>query len=211
MAEKKAALVAAIVALAIIGAPLAAFASPVVGVKQISGISIHSEDEVEDPEDEDEDEDESEDASEDEDDEHHASIPPVFVVPGQKRPPHSHKRPSVTQSSGVLTPAQIDPVTGLALTPAPIESLSEEDFVIVGAGSDPAAATLGGVNPKEAKAIDIKRVPVSMRTPADQFMDTAYFGMGMLGFAALGLGTTATVRAVRLRRSGKSDYFYGDK
>jgi hypothetical protein len=42
-------------------------------------------------------------------------------------------------------------------------------------------------------------------------MDTAYIGMGMLGLASLGLGVTAGVRAIRLRRSGKSDYFYSDK
>jgi hypothetical protein len=35
--------------------------------------------------------------------------------------------------------------------------------------------------------------------------------MGMLGIAALGLGVTAGVRSIRLRRAGKSDYFYGDK
>jgi hypothetical protein len=39
-------------------------------------------------------------------------------------------------------------------------------------------------------------------------MESAYLGMGVLAAAAAALGLTAAIRAVRIRRSGKSDYFY---
>lgn len=199
MLEKKAALVAAIVALTLIGAPLAATAAPVTSPKSISGISIHTEDEEED-----------EDEDEDEDDDHHGSIPPVFVVPGHKKPHHDRKHQLVTPPSSTTT-AKIDPVTGLPITTSSIDPVTGDEFVVVGAGQGAEANSLGGVNPKQARAIDISQVKAGMRSPADQFMDGAYIGMGMLGLAALGLGVTAGVRSIRLRRAGKSDYFYGDK
>lgn len=200
MLEKKAALVAAIVALTLIGAPLAATAAPVTSPKSISGISIHTEDEEED-----------EDEDEDEDDDHHGSIPPVFVVPGHKKPHHDRKHQLVTPPPSSTTTAKIDPVTGLPITTSSIDPVTGDEFVVVGAGQGAEANSLGGVNPKQARAIDISQVKAGMRSPADQFMDGAYIGMGMLGLAALGLGVTAGVRSIRLRRAGKSDYFYGDK
>lgn len=201
MLEKKAAMVATIVVLTLIGAPLAASAAPAPSPKSISGISIHTEDE-----DEDEDEDD-----EDEDDDHHGSIPPVFVVPGHKKPHPERKPKPVTTPPVNAETAKIDPTTGLPVTPSSIDPITGEEFVVVGAGQGAEANSLGGVNPKQARAIDIKKVRAGMRSPADQFMDTAYIGMGMLGVAALGLGVTAGIRSIRLRRAGKSDYFYGDK
>jgi hypothetical protein len=203
MFEKKPALVATIVALSLIGAPIAASANPAHSPKTISGISIHAEDK-EGHDDGDEDED-------DEDEDHHGSIPPVFVVPGKKKPHHDRKHNQVTTPPTTSNPATIDPVTGLPVTSSSIDPVTSEEFVVVGAGETPTENNLGGVNPKQARAIDIKQVKAGMRTPADQFMDTAYLGMGMLGIAALGLGVTAGVRSIRLRRAGKSDYFYGDK
>ena len=201
MFEKKPVLVAAIVALSLIGAPLAASAAPVFSPKAISGISIHTEDEEG-----------HDDGDEDEDDEdHRGSIPPVFVVPGKKKPHHDRKHHLVTPPPMNSNTSKIDPVTGLPATTSSIDPVTGDEFVLVGAGQGAEANSLGGVNPKQARAIDISQVKAGMRTPADQFMDSAYLGMGMLGLAAIGLGVTAGVRSIRLRRAGKSDYFYGDK
>lgn len=213
MVEKKLALVATLVAFTLVGTPLVASAAPVGSVMASGIISIHTEDE--DDEDEDED-DEDEDEDEDEDDDHHGSIPPVFVVPGAKKPHHDRPRKPFRSTSGstTATTKSLSPIelssTG-AIGTAAIDPATGEEFIVVGAGEDPSTSSLGGVNPKEAHAVDIKRVPVGIRNPAEQFMDTAYIGMGMLGVAALGLGVTAGVRAIRLRRSGKADYFYDDK
>ena len=201
MLEKKAALVAAVIALTLIGAPLAASAAPATSPKSISGISIHTEDEEE----------REGDGDEDEDDDHHGSIPPVFVVPGHKKPHHDRKHQLVTPPQVNSNSATLDPVTGLPITTSSIDPVTGDEFVLVGAGQGAEANSLGGVNPKQARAVDISKVKAGMRSPADQFMDGAYIGMGMLGLAALGLGVTAGVRSIRLRRAGKSDYFYGDK
>lgn len=204
MIEKKATIVATLIALTLLGAPLAASAAPVQTVKTI-GTTFHSEDGDEhDDEDEDEDED-------DEDDEHSGYIPPVYVVPGHKKHHKEHTETSDAPGIDDSASAAIDPITGLPFQTSGIDPVTGEEFIVVGAGGDAAFNSLGGVNPEEARAVDIRRVTPGMRTPADQFMDAAYIGMGMLGVAALGLGGTAAVRAVRLRRSGKSDYFYGDK
>ena len=199
MVEKKFALIAALVALTIVGAPLAATAAPVSTAKTIGVISFHTEDEED-----------QNDGDDDKDDDHHGSIPPVFVVPGAKRPHSDHPRLPVSNSpDSSVSPT--DPVTGATAGTTAIDPLTGDEFVVVGAGETPGADSLGGVNPEEARAVDIRRVPTGMQTPADQFMDAAYIGLGMLTLAALGLGGTAAVRAVRLRRSGKSDYLYGDK
>ena len=200
MVEKRFALVAALIALTIVGAPLAASATPISNVKTIGVISFHTEDE----------EDHDDDEDEDEDDDHHGSIPPVFVVPGAKKPHHDHPRPPASNANDTSV-TSINPLTGTTAGTTAIDPLTGEEFVVVGAGEVPSANSLGGVNPEELRAIDIKLVSTKLRSPADQFLDTAYIGMGMLGVAALGLGVTAGVRAIRLRRSGKSDYFYSDK
>ncbi len=202
MIEKKATMVAAIVALTLIGAPLAASAAPMQSAKTIV-TTFHAEDG----------EDHEDDGDDDQDDEHSGYIPPVFVVPGHKKHHSEHNQTTTapTPTPEATTPTEIDPATGQPLQTSSIDPVTGEEFMVVGAGGDAAADSLGGVNPEEARAVDIRRVPTGMRTPADQFMDAAYIGLGMLGVAALGLGGTAAVRAIRLRRSGKADYFYGDK
>ena len=66
-------------------------------------------------------------------------------------------------------------------------------------------------NPNESEPIDVKLISTSAKSPADRFLESAYLGMGALGAAAVGLGSAAAVRAVRIRRSGKSDYFYDNR
>lgn len=203
MIEKKATVVAVIVALTLIGAPLAASATPIHATKTIV-TTFHAEDGEDHEDDGDDDQD-------DEDDDHNGYIPPVFVVPGHKKPHQDRPKNPTATAPDATTSTEIDPATGQPVQTSSIDPVTGEEFMVVGAGGDPASGKLGGVNPEEARAVDIRRVPAGMHSPADQFMDAAYIGMGMLGIAALGLGGTAAVRAIRLRRSGKSDYFYGDK
>jgi hypothetical protein len=200
MIEKKATVVAAIVALTLIGAPLAASAAPIQTSKTIV-TTFHAEDG----------EDHEDDGDDDQDDDHSGYIPPVFVVPGHKKPHKEKSETTVSTAPDTSTSATIDPVTGQPVQTTSIDPVTGQEFMVVGAGGAPATESLGGVNPEEARAVDIRRVPSGVLTPADQFLDAAYIGLGMLAVAALGLGGTAAVRAIRLRRSGKADYFYGDK
>lgn len=208
MVEKKIALVAAIVALVVLGSPIAATAASNTDVKQFPGISIHTDDHPEDHDDDDDDE--------DDDDEDDRSIPPVFVVPGAKAPhPHARKRPAAkaptTSVSGATSPVTTNSVEASIPGETGTTSLEVGDFVIVGAEESVSSKNLDTVNPTQSKPVAIEQVRVTMKTPADQFMDTASIGLGFLAVSALGLASTAAVRSIRLRRSGNSDYFYDEK
>lgn len=213
MLETKATAVAVLAAFAIFGAPLAAHAAT-----PVSGIAIHQDDSSDSSSSS-----TNKDGDDDHDDHGKGWIPPVFVVPGSTQPHHDHRpngtpkpHPTATGAAGTPTPGDDTTATtpdstsnvGIASTGTPVDS---NDFVVVGA-DDPAAANgLGAVNPHQDQPVAIDKVRASRMTPADQFMDTAYLGMGLLGAAALGLGTTAMVRAIRVRRAGKADYLYGNK
>ena len=206
MMEKKAALLAAMVALTLLGAPVAAnAATPHISHAGIPK-PIFQDDEERENEDEDEDEREH-------DDEAHENIPPVFVVPGSKkdrhnRPPKPNERfvnvlPTIPETVVPgATPATVKPQT-IAGTDIP-----ESEYVVI-ASNDPAAEkALGTSNPNESQPIDVTLIRADIKNPSDQFLESAYLGLGVRGVAALGLGTAAGIRAVRVRRSGKSDYFY---
>jgi hypothetical protein len=80
------------------------------------------------------------------------------------------------------------------------------------ASNDPAAEkALAMINPNESKPIDVALIRADIKNPSDKFMDSAYLGLGALGLAAMGLGSVASIRAIRMRRSGKSDYFYDNE
>ena len=203
MSQKKTALVVGLVALTVFGAPMAASAAPV--HTDFPNVSFHTEDG------EDGSDDSFDDGDSDKDD-HHKSIPPVFVVPGEKHH-RDHKAgttPSTTpddgSDDGSTTLDDSNTVDGATVDPA-----AASDFVVMGPGDAPVTDQLGGVNPEEARAIDIKKVMVTHKSPADEFVDAAYIGLGLLGASAVGLGATAGIRAIRLRRSGKTDYLYGEK
>lgn len=208
MGEKKVILAATLVALTVFGAPLAASAAPTHSVQTIGGISIHADDH------EDDHEDDGDDDEDDGDDEHHGSIPPVFVTPTTPKAhtPPKHKPSSTshsntntsTNTNNTTNPASINPAPTDGVTPVGPEGVTPVDGNITN-------GTPGQGKHEEGRAVDITRVPERMKTPADQFMDTAYVGLGMLGVSAVGLAVTAGVRAVRIRRSGKSDYFYDNK
>lgn len=194
---------AGVVLLTLLGAPVAALADdenqpPVYP----SNVQIHQDNDDEDDEDDEED---------DEDDEDHKKgwIPPVFVVPGKK---HEHHKPKPGSTNAVPTPGDStddddDTTAGVAGTSS-INGMDANDFVVVGVEDTEAAKSLESVNPKRSQPVAIEQVRVTTQTPADRFMDTAYLGIGLMALSALGLGATTAVRSYRLRKSGKSDYFY---
>ena len=206
MFEKKPALVAALVALTLLGAPVAANAAT--QHTSHAGIPkpIFQDDEEQEDEQEDEDEDEDE-------HEAHENIPPVFVVPGskkgdRKRHPKPHERflnvlPTIPE---IVVPGVVG--SGATVQALPVDDDPVSEYVVI-ASNDPAAEkALGTSNPNESQPIDVTLIRADIKNPSDQFLDSAYLGLAVLGAAALGLGTAAGVRAVRVRRSGKSDYFY---
>ena len=195
---------AGVVLLTLLGAPVAAMADdetqpPV----HPSNVQIHQEDS-------DDHEDDGDDDGDDEGDHHKKGwIPPVFVVPGQK---HDHHKPKPGSTEVTPTPSEDsndddDATAGTAGTSS-VNGLDTNDFVVVGVDDTAAAKSLESVDPKQAQPVAIEQVKVTTQTPADRFMDTAYLGIGLLALSALGLGATTAVRSYRLRKSGKSDYFY---
>lgn len=195
MIDKKTATVASLVLLAFFAAPIAASAATPHHASQPLPIYL---------EDHDDDEDEDEDGDDDSDphhDELHEDIPPVFVVPGD--PTSSHPvltREPITTQTKPLNPSQIgSPSSGARVN---------KEFLVVSSQDPASKSALERVNPHHANPIDISLVRTSLKTPADKFMESAYIAMAGLGVTAVGLGAVAAVRSIRLRRSGKSDYFY---
>jgi len=206
MLEKKSALVAALIALTLLGAPVAATAAspqfPGVGIPKPIFQDEHGGDKHHDEKDDDDDDDEED------EDESHENIPPVFVVPGSKK--DHHKRPLKPAIPSLNVPQALPEI----ITPNAIKQsisgseVSESEYMVI-ASNDPAAKkALGMIDPHESKPIDVALIRADIKNPSDQFLDSAYLGLGALGAAALGLGSVASIRAIRLRRSGKSDYFY---
>ena len=204
MFEKKPVLAAALVALTLLGAPVAANAA----TPHNSHAGIPKPIFQDDGEREDESEEEHENENE-----AHENIPPVFVVPGSKKDHHKrHPKPHERFVNVLPTIPEIV-VPGVVGSGATAQALPGTDFVeseyVVIASNDPAAEkSLGTSNPNESQPIDVTLIRPDIKNPSDQFLDSAYLGLAVLGAAALGLGTAAGVRAVRVRRSGKSDYFY---
>ncbi len=200
MNKKLSVSVAGVVLLALLGAPVAALADdenqpPVYP----SNVQIHQDNDDEDDEEYDE----------DDDDHKKGWIPPVFVVPGKK---HEHHKPKPGSTNVVPTPGNStddddDTTAGVAGTSS-INGVDANDFVVVGVEDTEAAKSLESVNLKRSQPVAIEQVRVTTQTPADRFMDTAYLGIGLMALSALGLGATTAVRSYRLRKSGKSDYFY---
>ena len=184
MFEKKPLVLASVILLTLVGAPVAASAAP--------PIPIFQDDEDSYQEDSDHDGDNDSVAH----DERHEIIPPVITVPGWNR---NHNHP----------PKAENPITG-SQSLSGID-IADSDFVVVASNDPESDVPLEIVNPNESEPINVKLIRASAKNPADRFMESAYLGMGVLGVATLGLGATALIRAVRVRRSGKSDYFYDNK
>jgi hypothetical protein len=210
MFGKKSVALAALVALILIGAPVAANAATPFAPQAGHPKPIFQDDERED-EREDEDEDEK-----NHEYEAHENIPPVFVVPGSKK--DHHKRPPKPNERFVnvlpAVPELVIPNTtgsNASVQPLPETPVTESEYLVV-ASNDPAAEkALGTSNPNESQPIDVSMIRADLKNPSDQFLESAYLGLAVLGVAAVGLGSVAGVRAIRVRRSGKSDYFYDNE
>ena len=176
--------------------PLAATATPQSQSGSLTPIYLDGEDE-ENEEDEDED-----DEDEDDDDDRHEKIPPVFVVPGAGHGKHKGHIKDHPKFSNIV------PDTLVGTQAIITESGAESEFVMVASNDPGAASAIGQANPHQSNPIQIDLVKATRQTPADRFMESAYLGMGLLAAAAGVLGLTAATRAVRIRRSGKSDYYY---
>lgn len=152
----------------------------------------------------------------DNDDKFHGLIPPVFVIPGQGKV--KHQRPSgkpstpptatpdpTTPDSGNGTGASLG---GVQFPSGPTGDVSASDFVVVNANDPKSQGNVNEINPKLSAPVQIRAVQPNRLTPEQEFMNAAYLGMGALAVSALGLGITAGVRSIRLRKSEKNDYFY---
>ena len=203
MFEKKSVIAASVILLTLFGAPLAATAATPSVVSTTSPKPIFQDDENEY---EDEDGDDDEKAH----DERHEIIPSVITVPGFGK--GHHRRPpkgEVPIVPGEVTPGVVDPtVTSQSLSGVDI---TDAEYVVVATNDPEGEIPLEVANPNESEPIDVKLISTSAKSPADRFLESAYLGMGALGAAAVGLGSAAAVRAVRIRRSGKSDYFYDNR
>ncbi|MEY4451296.1 MAG: hypothetical protein RLZZ380_417 [Actinomycetota bacterium] len=206
MFEKKSSVMASVLLITLFGAPLAAnAATPAYAPVAVPSPIFQDDDEYED-----DDEDDDEDEDEKHHDERHEIIPPVITVPGLGK---GHHRPPRKEDLPTLPPVAENPTTDPNATAQSLSGvdIADADYVVVASNDPEADIPLEAANPNESQPIDVKLIRAQMRTPADQFLESAYIGMGVLGAAAIGLGATAGVRAIRLRRSGKSDYFYDNK
>ena len=195
MASTKLSLGAMLVVFTLFAAPIAANAAPSVLNQSGSFTPIYLDGDDEDENDEDEDEDEDE-------DDRHEKIPPVFVVPGSGHGKHREPKKEHPIFTNIVPELLVG--TQAIIT----EVGSDIEFVMVASNDPGAASALGQANPHQSNPIQIELVKATRQTPADRFMESAYLGMGVLAAAAAALGLTAAIRAVRIRRSGKSDYFY---
>lgn len=202
MSKKVSATLTVIVLMSLFGAPVAAMAHETRPVTGPSNVHIHQDD-SEDHEDQGDGDDDGDDEGKDR---KKGWIPPVFVVPGKK---HDHKAPKPEkQDSGTAPVAGSDDSGNSTAGSASINGLDTNDFVVVGVEDTAGTQGIESANPRGSKPVAIEQVKVTTQTPADRFMDSAYLGIGLLALAAVGLGATTAIRSYRLRKSGKSDYFY---
>ena len=198
MFEKKSIVLASVIFVTLFGAPLAASAAAPQNFTSGVPVPILSEDENQSDVDDG-------DSDQTPHDEQHEVIPPVITVPGAGREHHRHqpiaRNPQVPEALDPNSSAQS--LSGL--------DLAQADYVVVASNDPESTVPLETANPNEAQPIDVKLIRASMKNPADRFLESAYIGMGVLGVSALGLATAAGIRSIRLRRNGKSDYFYDNK
>jgi hypothetical protein len=129
-----------------------------------------------------------------------------FVVPG----PIDPSNPTPTSDPSV------DPLTMNNPTDTTVSTANYSVSPLAGLpgqpqtrGSQPPTNSRN-LNPEAAPPVQIQQVRGPQRTPADVFMESATFGLLAVGSGALALGGVAGVRAIKLRRNPKGDYFYGD-
>ena len=96
---------------------------------------------------------------------------------------------------------------GLVPLPPVVVSPHEGDFRN-GPDLDPYEGLPPSGEPKGAHPVRVDQVHPSQKTPADAFAEASYLALGALGLGAVSLGAVAGVRSYRVRKAGKTDYFY---
>ena len=134
-----------------------------------------------------------------------------FVVPGPA------PLPGVIDPSPLPVPAPdqvyaLNDPTGASVNSSnysvsPISGIANDALAV---GQPPVSAGRS-LNPEAAPPVAIEQVRGPQRTPADVFMESATVGLLAVGAGAVALGGVAGVRAIKLRRNPKGDYFYGDQ
>lgn len=215
-----------IVAMAMVGMPLLLTAGPAFAANQVSlagvkSITVISSDRHEDGDDEDDDEGEEYEHgsgySHEEEHENHGYIPPVVIKP--------HEDDDADEDDETFPNGGLTPVPSASATPSALTGSSLPDGATLRGGRydlapvDPTMETPEGfkaqvnsVDPQAAPAIDVAGIKTTAKTPADIFMESATLGLSAMGVGALAFGGVASVRAIRVRKNPKADYFYdGEK
>lgn len=129
-----------------------------------------------------------------------------FVLPGPIDPSNPTPIPNPS----------VDPLTMNNPTGATVSTANYSVTPISGRSGDATALNAQppgserSLNPEAAPPAQIQQARSDQRTPADVFVESATFGLVALGAGAMALGGVAGVRAIKLRRNPKGDYFYGD-
>lgn len=129
-----------------------------------------------------------------------------FVLPGPGVDPFPSPNPSTDPSAApsVLNDPTGASVSTTAYSVSPVTGLGVES---VGMNQQSSAETRS-LNPEAAPPAQIQQVRGAQRTPADVFIESATVGLLAVGAGAIALGGVAGVRAIKLRRNPKGDYFY---
>jgi len=146
-------------------------------------------------------------------------IPPVVIVPGDRVPsttggttqiPKPSKKPSTSTSTGTGITGTKAALSGTSAGTNPTVDPTGDLMVVC--ANDPGTNTpLKGFRPHQSNPVEIDKVRVTHGTPAEEFLNIAYFALGFLAVSAAGLAGYTAVRTFQLRREGKYDYFYSDK
>ncbi|MEN9287755.1 MAG: hypothetical protein RLZ88_425 [Actinomycetota bacterium] len=138
-------------------------------------------------------------------------IPPLVLRPG----PHAGEGSSALGTSGV-EPILLNPTV---IMPSAIDGIVVDGVIGVGStipggtnstgngsGSNPQGVNYAGIAQTTVAAtpIDFARVQLNQQTPAQQFFNVATIGLAALAAAAVALGGTVGVRALREWRAERS-------
>jgi hypothetical protein len=233
----KARITAAVVAMAMIGLPIAfsASAASAATSSDISTPSATEEPEFAAAEGGDGESDNHQPNSNDGSPKNHGAIPPVVIRPhedGDTPDAETNDDASGNAGDGTMTDPTPNPdlaqITGvdpsmternstagdpISLTTA--FSTSSRQYVVapLNAGQNPAGSKAIGsrvqvIDPQSAPPVQIAGIQTSSKTPADLFMESATLGLAAMAVGALAFGGVAGVRAIRLRKQPNDDYFY---
>ena len=227
----KARIAAAVVAMAMVGLPVALSASAASAATS-SDLSTPSATQA--PQfvaaERGEDDGDNEHSNGDDNQKNHGAIPPVVIRPHQDGDNEGDDNGGDDDNAGPIGGGVIPgPISSPGATPAPGStsgpnasgaSLSNRGNSYVVAplnsgqnppGSTPIGSDVQGIDPQAAPPVEVAGLRTTAKTPADLFMESATLGLAAMGIGALAIGGVAGVRAIRLRKDPNDDYFYEAK